>query len=173
MKLKRFDYKIINSTNDLAIKLIKYSKNKSGIIVAEKQKKGRGRYGKKWISYKGNLFVSIFFPISNVRLSLTELTTINCLLVKKVVSNFYKGKIFIKKPNDLLINKKKVCGILQETVFYKSKKFAVIGIGVNIKSSPMINNYPTTYLNFFTDKNLSSFKIYNEIKNNFENFLKK
>ena len=43
MKLKRFDYKIINSTNDLAIKLIKYTKNKSGIIVAEKQKKGRGR----------------------------------------------------------------------------------------------------------------------------------
>ena len=107
MKLKRFNYKIINSTNDSAIKLIKYSKKKSGIVVTEKQKKRRGRYGKKWISYKGNLFVTIFFPISKVKLSLTELTRINCLLVKKVVSNFYKGKIFIKKPNDLLINKKK------------------------------------------------------------------
>ena len=61
MKLKRFNFKSVNSTNDIAIRLIKNSKNKNGIIVTEKQKKGRGQYGKKWISYKGNLFVSIFF----------------------------------------------------------------------------------------------------------------
>ena len=61
MKLKRFNYKDINSTNDTAIKISKRTKNKSGIIITEKQKKGRGQYGKKWTSYKGNLFVSIFF----------------------------------------------------------------------------------------------------------------
>jgi len=72
-----------------------------------------------------------------------------------------------------LINKKKVCGILQETVFFKNIKFAVIGIGINIDRSPIIYNYPTTYLNFFTNKKLTSFKIYNEIKKNFEIYLKK
>ena len=155
MKLKRFNYKIINSTNDSAIKLIKYSKKKSGIVVTEKQKKRRGRYGKKWISYKGNLFVTIFFPISKVKLSLTELTRINCLLVKKVVSNFYKGKIFIKKPNDLLINKKKISGILQEIFHYAGEKFVIVGIGINLIKSPKINTYPTTNLSDLTDLKIS------------------
>ena len=63
MKLKKFNFKTVNSTNDLAIQIIKKTNNKSGIIIAEKQKKGRGQYGKKWTSFKGNLFVSIFFKI--------------------------------------------------------------------------------------------------------------
>ena len=59
MKLKKFNFKIVNSTNDLAIKIIKNTNNKLGIVIAEKQKKGRGQYGKKWTSFKGNLFISI------------------------------------------------------------------------------------------------------------------
>ena len=61
MILKKFVFNNVNSTNDLAIKIINNSKNKSGIVIANNQKKGRGRYGKKWISFKGNIFVSIFF----------------------------------------------------------------------------------------------------------------
>ena len=56
MKLKKINLKIANSTNDVAIKKIK-SGLCSGIVISQKQKKGRGRYGKKWISYNGNLFV--------------------------------------------------------------------------------------------------------------------
>ena len=55
MKLKQFNYKIINSTNDLAIKIIRSTNNKSGIVIAENQKKGRGQFGKNWSSFKGNL----------------------------------------------------------------------------------------------------------------------
>jgi BirA family biotin operon repressor/biotin-[acetyl-CoA-carboxylase] ligase len=54
MKLKKFNFKIVNSTNDLAIRIIKNSNNKSGIIIAKRQKKGRGQYGRKWTSFKGN-----------------------------------------------------------------------------------------------------------------------
>ena len=39
MKLKKFNYKVINSTNDMAIKIIKSTNNKSGLVIAEKQKK--------------------------------------------------------------------------------------------------------------------------------------
>ncbi|MDA7477861.1 biotin--[acetyl-CoA-carboxylase] ligase, partial [Candidatus Pelagibacter ubique] len=91
MKLKKFNFKTVNSTNDLAIQIIKKTNNKSGIIIAEKQKKGRGQYGKKWTSFKGNLFVSIFFKINKVQLSLKDLTKVNCLLVKKLLSKFYNG----------------------------------------------------------------------------------
>ena len=55
MKLKKFNFKKINSTNNTAIRIIKNTNNKSGIVIAETQKKGRGQYGKKWISYKGNI----------------------------------------------------------------------------------------------------------------------
>ena len=146
MKLKKFNFKIVNSTNDLAIQIIKNTNNKSGIVIAERQKKGRGKYGKKWTSFRGNLFISIFFQINKVQLSLKDLTKVNCHLVKKLLSNFYNGKITIKKPNDLLINKMKISGILQEILTKSEEKFIVIGVGVNLIKSPTIKNYLTTNL---------------------------
>ena len=146
MKLKKFNFKIVNSTNDLAIQIIKNTNNKSGIVIAEKQKKGRGQYGKKWTSFKGNLFVSIFFSIKMVKLSLKDLTKVNCFLVKKLLSNFYKGKITIKNPNDLLIDKMKISGILQETISKSGETFIIVGIGINLIKSPNIKNYLTTNL---------------------------
>ena len=156
MKLKKFKYKVINSTNDLAIRIIKNTNIKSGIVIAEKQKNGRGKYGKKWISYKGNLFVSIFFPLDKIKLSLKELTKINCLLIKKLLSEFYKGKIMIKKPNDLLIKKKKVSGILQETLSKSGKTFIVVGVGINLIKSPKIMNYPTINIFDLTNVKIKS-----------------
>ena len=78
MKLKKFKFKTVNSTNDVAIRLIKKTNNKFGIIVADEQKKGRGQRGNKWISYKGNLFVSIFFSLDKINMSLKQLTKANC-----------------------------------------------------------------------------------------------
>ena len=163
MKLKKFNFKIINSTNDLAIRIIKNTNNKSGIIIAEKQKTGRGQHGKKWISYKGNLFVSIFFPINKINFSLKELTKVNCLLVKKLLSNFYKGKISIKNPNDLLIYNKKISGILQETFSKSDETFIIVGVGINLIKSPKIKGYPTTNLfdliNFKINSNNAALKL--------------
>ena len=107
MKLKKFNFKKVKNTNDIAIRLIKNSKNKSGMIVADKQNNGRGRHGKKWISFDGNLFVSIFFSLEKINYTLKQITRINCILVKKLLSIYCKKKITIKEPNDLLINKKK------------------------------------------------------------------
>ena len=146
MKLKKFNFKIVNSTNDLAIRIIKNTNNKAGIVIAEKQKKGRGQYGKKWTSFKGNLFVSIFYQANKLQLSLKDLTKVNCFLVKKFLSNFYKGKIIIKNPNDLLISNMKISGILQETLFKSNEKFIIVGIGVNLIKNPIIKNYFTTNL---------------------------
>ena len=147
MKLKKFNFKIVNSTNNLAHKIILHSKNKFGIVSAEKQVKGRGQYGKTWVSPKGNLYVSIFFPIDNKHFDLKKFTFINCLLVKKTISSFYKGTIKIKKPNDLLIDNKKVSGILQETLLKLNQKFIIIGIGVNLIKNPNLTNSKITVNN--------------------------
>ena len=171
MKLKKYLFKSVTSTNDIAIKKIKEG-IPSGLIVAKKQIKGRGRYGSSWVYLKNNLFMSVFFNLNN-KISLKRLTSTSCKIVKKSLLKLLNKKIIIKKPNDLLINNRKICGILQETIFFKNKKFAIIGIGINIDKSPEIDNYPTTYLNFFSNKKITSFKIYNEIKKNFESFLNK
>ena len=171
MKLKKFNFKVVNSTNDLAVKIIKNSNNKSGFIIAEKQKKGRGLYGKKWISYKGNLFVTIFFSISKVNLSLKELTVLNCLLIKKLLSNFYNGKIIFKKPNDLLIDKKKISGILQETLSKSGEKFIIIGIGVNLIKNPILKNYLTTNIFELTNTKIDVNNAATKLKKIYEKFI--
>ena len=107
MKLKVFRYKNVQSTNNTARRIIKKTNLSQGMIISEIQKKGRGQYGRKWISYKGNLFVSFFYICSDLSNSLGELTKFNCLLVKKLLEKYYKKLIIFKKPNDLLIKKKK------------------------------------------------------------------
>ena len=107
MKFKQFKFKKVKSTNNTAIRIIKNSNFKYGMVISDTQTMGRGQYGKKWISHKGNLFVSFFYELKNINLSISRLTKFNCLLVKKLLTNYYKKKIIIKKPNDLLIQKKR------------------------------------------------------------------
>jgi BirA family transcriptional regulator, biotin operon repressor / biotin---[acetyl-CoA-carboxylase] ligase len=171
MKLKQYRYKIVNSTNDLAIKIIKNTNIKAGIVIANKQKKGRGQYGKKWISFKGNLFVSIFFPIDKIKLSFKDLTKLNCHLVKKLLSNFYKNKIIIKNPNDLLINNMKISGILQETILKSNIKFIIIGIGVNLIKNPILKDYVTTNLLDLTGIRITPDKAFLKLKKIYEKFI--
>jgi BirA family biotin operon repressor/biotin-[acetyl-CoA-carboxylase] ligase len=146
MKIRKFIFKRVNSTNSTAIKIIQNSELNCGMVISETQKKGKGQYGRKWISHKGNLFVSFFFDLNKINLSIKKLTKINCLLVKKLITNFYKKKITFKAPNDLLINGKKISGILQETITKNNHKYLIVGIGINIIKSPNIRNYPTTNL---------------------------
>ena len=142
-------------------------------FVSENQKNGKGQYGKKWISYKGNLFVSFFYNIDNINSSIKKLTKINCLLVKKLISKFYKKEIFFKSPNDLLINKKKISGILQETIIKDDKKYLIVGIGINIVKSPNISKYPTTNLLELVGKKIDYKKMVNQLKLIFEKDLSK
>ena len=171
MKLKKFFYKKINSTNDIAVKKIRKGFRR-GLVFAVEQKKGRGQYGKKWISLKGNLFFSIFFKIKN-KITIKEITLSNCKIIKSILSKLFKIKLSIKPPNDLLINKKKVCGILQETIINNDKKFIIIGIGINLIKNPIIKNYPTTNLLEETGLKITRFKLLNVIKKDFEKNLKK
>ena len=138
MNLKKFKYKKVSSTNDIAMQKIRQG-YKSGVIISDKQTRGRGRHGKKWVSNKGNLFFSIFFII-NKKIQLSRLVINNLRIIKKILSEYIKSKIKIKRPNDIIVNKKKICGILNETLFYKDLKFLVIGIGINIVSSPNLRN---------------------------------
>ena len=168
MKFKVFKFKKVKSTNNTAIRVLKNTNIYYGMISSESQNNGRGQYGKKWISFKGNLFVSFFFKLDNLKISFKQLTKLNCLLVRKILSTYYKKKIIYKKPNDLLIDKKKICGILQETLVKLDKKYLIVGVGVNLIKSPYIKNYPTTNLKELLNKKVSKIKIENQLKKIFE-----
>ena len=168
MKFKIFRFKKVKSTNLTAIRIIKSSNIDHGMIISRIQSNGKGQYGKKWISYNGNLFVSFFYKIDYLKNSLKQLTKINCLLVKELISKYYKKKIIFKKPNDLLINQKKICGILQETLIKFNNKFLIVGIGINLKKNPNIKDYPTDNLSNLTSRSIQKKIIETEIKKIFE-----
>jgi len=168
MKFRIFRFKSVKSTNNSAIRIIKNSNTDYGMIIADKQESGRGQYGKRWISYNGNLFLSFFYKFDHLNISLKQITKINCLLVKNLLSIYYKKKITFKKPNDLLIDKKKICGILQEKISKLNKKYLIVGIGINLIKNPNLRNYPTTNLSKLLNKNVSKNKIEKQIKKIFE-----
>ena len=101
-------------------------------------------------------------------MSIKQLTKLNCLLVEKLIRNFYKKKITFKPPNDLLINGKKISGILQETINKDNQKFLIVGIGVNIVKSPIIQNYPTTNLLEVVGKKINYKLVVNLLRSLFE-----
>ncbi len=173
MKFKIFRFKKVKSTNNTALRIIKKNNYKYGIIISEAQSNGRGQYARKWISYKGNLFMSFFYILNNLSFSINELTKINCLLVKKTISKYYKNKILFKKPNDLLINKKKICGILQETINKFDNRYLIVGIGINLNKNPIIKNYPTISLNSLVKNKVSKKIIEKELEKTFKNWLNK
>jgi len=166
MVIKKYYFKKIKSTNDQAIKMIKRGYNK-GIIITEEQTDGRGQHGNKWISLKGNLFMTIFFEINKKR-KISEFTKFNLKIIKRVIQKYIKKKLTIKYPNDILVNEKKICGILQEVIFFKLKKLMIVGIGINVKKSPRINKYKTTFINEHTMKKIDKMSVIKNLQKIFE-----
>ena len=117
---------------------------------------------------KRKFICKFFFNLENISLTIKQLTKKNCLLVKKLISKYYRKRIIYKKPNDLLIKGKKICGILQETVKRLNKEFLIVGIGINLTKNPILSNYQTINLNDLVNKKISKKKIETELKNIFE-----
>ena len=172
MKFEIFKFENVTSTNDIAINLIKNEQKETGCVYADTQTKGRGTHGREWISGKGNLFGSIFFPLKNSYPPFSEFSTISPLIISDVLKHFCKKKnINLKFPNDIFVNEKKICGILQELIVSNSRKFLIIGIGVNIVSNPDINNkYQATNILLETQKKPTINEIIELIVSSYEKF---
>ncbi|MBD1172136.1 biotin--[acetyl-CoA-carboxylase] ligase [Pelagibacterales bacterium SAG-MED05] len=171
MKIKLIKFKSTKSTNDIAIQLIKKNKTQPTLISSEKQTKGRGTMGKKWISQKGNLFISIFFEINQKRINFKQFAILNAFLIRKLVAKFISRDIKIKWPNDLLYKKEKICGILQEVINYNQKNYLIVGIGLNTNISPKNKSFSSTSLKNIINKRIDNRKILKNIKSIYENFL--
>ena len=171
MKIKIKNYKKVKSTNDVAMKLIKRNILEPTLITTEKQTNGRGRIGKKWISLKGNLFITLFFEFDQKKINFKQFAVLNALLLKKVISNIISKKIKIKWPNDLLFNKLKFCGILQEVIKFNNFDYLIVGIGLNTNTVPQNKSFKSTCLKNILNKKIDNQKILKKIVIAYEKFL--
>ena len=171
MKLKLIKLNSVKSTNDEAIKLIKKNKLSPCLITAKRQTRGRGTMGKKWISEKGNLFISLFFQINSKNMKANKFSVLNPRIIKNILAKYSKNKISIKWPNDLLIKKRKLGGILQEVIEYRDKKFLIIGIGVNTKISPKNKSFNSISLSACSNRVIKNNEILVKIKLAYEKII--
>jgi len=140
-------FKNIENSNDKIKEVFKENDNSHLALFCINQKKGRGRKGRIWKSKVGDLTCSILIK---KKLDISEMGRINIIIVSIIMNIFEElglDKIKFKWPNDIIINEKKIAGILIETsVSNNVVTQFVIGIGVNIKSRPNDLKYSTTSL---------------------------
>ena len=130
------------------------------------------RFGGLILGYILTLIIANLFGargLGDYVLAITVLRLFTLLL--NIIQFFLKQKVKIKLPNDIIVNKKKLCGVLHETIFFKNSRYLIMGIGININNSPTLNNYPTTFMNEYLKKKIGINEIFRKIKNEFELYL--
>lgn len=123
---------VTDSTNTDIKNIIKESKKPLfTVLTADRQKNGRGRLGRSFLSPEGGLYFSVSFPLTGRETNIPLLTLLAGLAVNEAIEELTGVKTLIKWPNDIYLNNKKLCGILTELVTFRGLT-AVVGIGINL-----------------------------------------
>jgi BirA family biotin operon repressor/biotin-[acetyl-CoA-carboxylase] ligase len=124
-------YPLTTTTMEIARQEARLGTPEGTVIVAGEQTAGRGRLGRSWLSPRGNVALSVvLYPRRSLLSSLIMLASLAVVHCIKIVTGL---KAEIKWPNDVLINGRKVCGILIENDVQKDKiNYSILGIGVNV-----------------------------------------
>lgn len=140
MKLQSL--KKVSSTSALA----KKEKGKPWTVIwAQEQSAGYGTKKDYWFSPKGGLYFSVILPKTDID-DLQTLTILAAFIVAKTLKENFALDCFIKPPNDVYVNRKKVAGILTENVLSNDTKFSVMGFGLNTN----IDEFPKDLENIAT-----------------------
>lgn len=162
-----------NSTNTYCKEHLERIKDKT-VVYTSKQTNGRGRFDRVWIDLGNeNLFLSLVLkPSYELKPVYTNLTQYCALKLAKTFE-LYSVKPNIKWPNDILINGKKISGILAETVFSNNKlNGIIIGVGLNLnakKNQFSIIDKPVTALNLEINKTIDKDEFLKNFTDNFFN----
>ena len=122
----------VSSTMDAARELAEKGCPEGTVVVAERQTRGRGRFGRTWASPAGGLWFSVVLRPSLPHEDLSKLPLVGALAVARALKKAFGLKAELRWPNDVLIRGRKVCGVLVENSFLRGKvAFSIIGVGVN------------------------------------------
>ena len=159
-----YQYKTIRSTQQLAISFAETDIiNENGtVILADEQYDGKGRGNKKWISPKGGLWISLIIKPRIELDKINILSLIAAISVCEAINETYNLDTRIKWPNDIVINNKKIAGIIIDSSIEDSNiEYVVIGIGINIVVDIIKINLSLASIDLLSQKVTS---IQNEIK---------
>jgi BirA family biotin operon repressor/biotin-[acetyl-CoA-carboxylase] ligase len=141
VRLIRFD--LLDSTNEEARRLAAGGDKGPVWITARMQSKGRGRRGNAWISESGNLFATLLLPAPQT--TAAQLGFVASLATADVVASYVATvRVRLKWPNDVLLDNRKVAGILLETA---GPDAVAIGIGINLAHHPDGTETPAISVN--------------------------
>ncbi len=149
LSLNNFNLVHLSTVDSTMKEIKKYIGSRNICMIADTQTSGVGRRGNEWISPKGNIYISFLFEYD---LSIENHFLFSALTANSItefLKKYINENIKIKWPNDININDKKIAGIMTEIVERNNIKYIVIGAGINILTSPKINNYQTCSLKDF------------------------
>ena len=126
-------YDTVDSTNNIAKGLVGQSDKEGTVILADNQTHGKGRLGRTWHSEKNvGIYLSTLLQTSLPPEQISKIALVAGVAVVQAINEFSRARASLKWPNDILINGKKVAGILTE---YSNKKIhseVILGIGINV-----------------------------------------
>lgn len=127
-------FSLVESTNDEAWRAFNSEQISCGIFIAERQSQGRGRRGREWDSASnGGIYFSMCVSVEKILLPISMLTLGVGVAIFDALKPWVQEGMTLKWPNDVLINQKKVCGVLTERQFSENSQGAVvIGVGLNV-----------------------------------------
>ena len=137
----------VDSTNARALELAKDGAESRLWVSAQVQHKGRGSRGRDWVSERGNLYASLLLKLDIKPRLLATMTFAISLAVYECLAKIADPKLLsLKWPNDVLLEKAKVSGILLESHTICKEAVQIIGIGINNKHNPPYTNHKATNL---------------------------
>jgi BirA family transcriptional regulator, biotin operon repressor / biotin---[acetyl-CoA-carboxylase] ligase len=144
-------YDRVGSTNDEAKRLVRDGAAEGTVVWAREQTAGRGRLGHVWASPPGNLYLSLILRPDCPPRCAAQLGFVAALAVGNALGALLPAleRLSYKWPNDVLVNGRKIAGILLESEMTKPDElaFLIIGVGINLASSPRLAEYPATSVN--------------------------
>lgn len=138
----------VDSTNEECKRLARSGASGNFIVYSDYQTSGRGQKGRPWSSLPGNLHLSLLLESDKDLKKLTNLAFLTSVAIAEIIESIApaSSKIELKWPNDVLIDGKKVAGILMESLKVSGKQFMIIGMGVNILHTPDVPERAVTSL---------------------------
>lgn len=168
-----FHFDSIDSTNTKAKELADLGKSHGSIVISEEQVSGRGRLGRNWVSpkYKG-VWMSIILTPDLSPIDAAKLTQTAAAAIVKATEELGL-KTYVKWPNDIVVNHKKVCGILTEMSAELTRiNYVIVGIGINVnideEEFPEDIKQVASSLKIETKSAVNRQKLVGKILNNFE-----
>lgn len=131
-------YDMVSSTNETAMECGRRKEPEGTLVIADAQRQGKGSHGRTWLSEAdSNIYSSVLlYPVMSEK-EMVGMSLATALAIVRVLQTYVSGRVSIKWPNDILLNGKKVCGILAETQKQKDCTFVVIGFGMNVNQQAM------------------------------------